>query len=196
MSLLLNMLSSLVITFLPRSKRLLISWLQSPSTVIMEPRKIKTLFPLFPHLFPMKWWDWIPWSSFSECWALNQLFHSPPTDLNIIYYDVNMFFSYKYLKLRHHKHGTETLKKKSSFLIKSFFLTLILFKIHFWLCQVFTVLASSSFCSNRAMNSPEKLSRGMVGDWHFDASFGQSRGLSLFFFLAVLSLFLLHVGFL
>ena len=39
MSLLLNMLSSLVITFLPRSKRLLISWLQSPSAVILEPKK-------------------------------------------------------------------------------------------------------------------------------------------------------------
>ena len=39
MSLLLNMLSRLVITFLPRSKHLLISWLQSPSTVILEPRK-------------------------------------------------------------------------------------------------------------------------------------------------------------
>ena len=38
MSLLLNMLSKLVITFLPRSKRLLISWLQSPSTVILEPQ--------------------------------------------------------------------------------------------------------------------------------------------------------------
>ena len=42
MSLLLNMLSGLVITFLPRSKRLLISWLQSPSVVILEPRKIKS----------------------------------------------------------------------------------------------------------------------------------------------------------
>ena len=40
MSLLLNMLSRLVITFLPRSKRLLISWLQSPSAVILEPQKI------------------------------------------------------------------------------------------------------------------------------------------------------------
>ena len=40
MSLLLNMLSRLVITFLPRSKRLLLSWLQSPSVVILEPRKI------------------------------------------------------------------------------------------------------------------------------------------------------------
>ena len=56
MSLLLNMLSRLVITFLPRSKRLLISWLHSPSTVILEslPTKSLTLFPLFPHLFPMK----------------------------------------------------------------------------------------------------------------------------------------------
>ena len=42
MSLLLNMLSRLVITFLPRSKHLLISWLQSPSAVILEPKKIKS----------------------------------------------------------------------------------------------------------------------------------------------------------
>ena len=41
MSLLLNMLSKLVITFLPRSKHILISWLQSPSAVILEPPKIK-----------------------------------------------------------------------------------------------------------------------------------------------------------
>ena len=43
MSLLFNMLSRLVITFLPRSKRLLISWLQSPSAVILEPKKIKAV---------------------------------------------------------------------------------------------------------------------------------------------------------
>src|SRR5574337_55731 len=42
MSLLLNMLSRLVLTFLPRSKHLLISWLQSPSAVILEPIKIKS----------------------------------------------------------------------------------------------------------------------------------------------------------
>ena len=42
MSLLLNMLFRLLITFLPRSKRLLISWLQSPSAVILEPKKIKS----------------------------------------------------------------------------------------------------------------------------------------------------------
>ena len=43
MSLLFNMLSSLVNTFLPRSKHLLISWLQSPSAVILEPKKTKSL---------------------------------------------------------------------------------------------------------------------------------------------------------
>ena len=50
MSLLLNMLSRLVITFLPRSKRLLISWLQSPSAVILEPPKIKS--DTVSHQFP------------------------------------------------------------------------------------------------------------------------------------------------
>ena len=43
MSLLFNMLSRLVITFLPRSKHLLILWLQSPSAVILEPKKIKSV---------------------------------------------------------------------------------------------------------------------------------------------------------
>ena len=43
MSLLFNMLSWLVIVFLPRNKCLLISWLQSPSAVILEPKKIKSL---------------------------------------------------------------------------------------------------------------------------------------------------------
>ena len=43
MALLFNMLSRLVITFLPRSKHLLISWLQSPSAVILEPPKIKSV---------------------------------------------------------------------------------------------------------------------------------------------------------
>ena len=43
MSLLFNMLSRLVISFFPRSKRLLISWLQSPSAVILEPKKMKSV---------------------------------------------------------------------------------------------------------------------------------------------------------
>ena len=52
MSLLLNMLSRLVINFLPRSKHLLISWLQSPSAVILEPKKIKsdTVSTVFPSI--------------------------------------------------------------------------------------------------------------------------------------------------
>ena len=55
MSLLLNMLSRLVITFLPRSKHLLISWLQSLSIVILEPPKIKSdMVSTVFHLFPMK----------------------------------------------------------------------------------------------------------------------------------------------
>ena len=55
-SLLFNRLSRLVIVFLPRSKHLLILWLQSLSTVILELKKRKkvSLFPLFPHLFAMK----------------------------------------------------------------------------------------------------------------------------------------------
>ena len=56
MSLVFNTLSRFVIAFLPRSKRLFISWLQLPSAVILDPKKINSLslFPLFPHLFPMK----------------------------------------------------------------------------------------------------------------------------------------------
>ena len=54
MSLLFNMLPRLIVAFLPRSKRLLISWLQSPSAVISEPQKIKsdtvsTVSPSFCH---------------------------------------------------------------------------------------------------------------------------------------------------
>ena len=63
MSLLFNMLSRLVITFLPRSKHLLISWLQSSPAVILDPPKIKsdTVYTVSPSL-PIKWWDQMPWS--------------------------------------------------------------------------------------------------------------------------------------
>ena len=60
MSLLFNMLSRLVITFLPRSKRLLISWLQSPSAVILQPKKIVS------HCFPI----YFPWSDGTRCHEL------------------------------------------------------------------------------------------------------------------------------
>ena len=63
MSLTFNMLSRLVIAFLPRSKRLLITWLQSPSAVILEPPKIKSVtVSTISHLFAMKYWDQMPWS--------------------------------------------------------------------------------------------------------------------------------------
>ena len=63
MSLLFNMLSRLVITFLPRSKRLLILWLQSQSAVILESKKIKsaTVSTISPSIC-LKWWNWMPWS--------------------------------------------------------------------------------------------------------------------------------------
>ena len=60
-SLLFNMLSKLVITFLPRSKHLLISWLQSPSAVILEPPQNKVC-----HCFPI----YLPWSDGTGCYDL------------------------------------------------------------------------------------------------------------------------------
>ena len=63
MSFLFNMLSRLFITFIPRSKHLLISWLQSPSAAILGcPQNKVSQFPLFLHLSAMKWWDQMPWS--------------------------------------------------------------------------------------------------------------------------------------
>ena len=77
MSLLFNMLSRLIIAFLPRSI-FLISWLQSPSAVILEPKKIKSVtISIVSPLFAMKWWDWMSWSLVFECWVLSQFFHSP-----------------------------------------------------------------------------------------------------------------------
>ena len=49
--------------FLPKSKLLLISWLQSLSAVFLELTKIKSVIvSIFPHLFARKWWDWVLWS--------------------------------------------------------------------------------------------------------------------------------------
>ena len=63
MSLLFHMLSRFVTAFLPRSKHLLISRLQSWSSVILETNKRKSVTAsTFPHLFVKKWWDRMPWS--------------------------------------------------------------------------------------------------------------------------------------
>ena len=67
MSLLFNILSRLVITFLPRSKHLLISWLQSLSAVILEPKKIKVSHCF--HCFP----SYLPWSDGTRCHDLSYL---------------------------------------------------------------------------------------------------------------------------
>ena len=67
MSLLFNMLSRLVITLLPRSKHLLISWLQSPSAVILEPKKIKVCHCF--HCFSI----YLPWSDGTRCHDLSFL---------------------------------------------------------------------------------------------------------------------------
>ena len=67
MSLLFNMLSRLVITFLPRSKHLFISWLQSPSAVILEPPQNKVCHCF--HCFPI----YLPWSDGTRCHDLRFL---------------------------------------------------------------------------------------------------------------------------
>ena len=78
MSLLFNTLSRFVIAFLPRSKHLLISRLQSPSTMILEPKKIKsvtvsTFRPSICHEVMGR----MLWSQVFECWVFSQLFHFP-----------------------------------------------------------------------------------------------------------------------
>ena len=72
MSLLFNMLSRLVITFLPRSKYLLISWLQSPSAVILEPRKIKPAA--------------VPWSDGTRCHDLSFLNVELPNFFTLLFH--------------------------------------------------------------------------------------------------------------
>ena len=61
MSLFFNMMSRLVIAFLPRSKRLLMAIITICSD-FGAPKNSLSLFPLFPHLVAMKWWDQMPWS--------------------------------------------------------------------------------------------------------------------------------------
>ena len=82
MSLLFNTLPGLVIAFLPKSKRLLISWLQSTSAVILEPKKIK--YHCF-HCFPI----YLPWSDETSCHNLGFL---------------NVEFSASFFSLLFHSH--------------------------------------------------------------------------------------------
>ena len=73
MPLLFNTLTRFVIAFLPRSKCFLISWLWSPSAVILEPKKIKSLSPSICH--EVMGTDVVILAF--ECWVLSQHFHSP-----------------------------------------------------------------------------------------------------------------------
>ena len=92
MSLLFNTQSRFVIAFLSRSKCLLISWLKSPSAVILEPKekKIYHCFYFFPYLLALKWWDQIPWSyiagsygnSMVNLWETAKLF----SKVNVAFY--------------------------------------------------------------------------------------------------------------
>ena len=79
MPLLFNMLSKLLIAFLPKSNCLLISWLQSPSVVILEPPKNKVSHNF--HCFPMPWLSPLPWNDGTRCHDLSflnvEFFHSP-----------------------------------------------------------------------------------------------------------------------
>ena len=62
MSLLFNMPFRFVTAFYPRSKCILILWLQSSPSVILEPKKIKSVtISTYPSSICMKWWDWMPW---------------------------------------------------------------------------------------------------------------------------------------
>ena len=75
MSLLVSMLSKFPIAFLPRSKHLLISWLQSPSVVTLEPKKIKSLTVFI--VSPTICHEVVgPDAMIFECWVLSQVFHS------------------------------------------------------------------------------------------------------------------------
>ena len=78
MSLLFNTLFRFVKAFLPRNKCFLISWLQSLSAVILEPKKIKSVIDsTFPPSICHEVMGLMPWFSCFECWVLSQLFHSP-----------------------------------------------------------------------------------------------------------------------
>ena len=108
-----NILSRLVIAFLRRSKYLLISWLQSPSAVILEAKKIKFItVSLFPHLFAMKWWDQMPWFSSLECWVLSQLFHTPLLPLSNYISNSNQIYI--------ENHNTQNIKQ-AKYLLKTRF---------------------------------------------------------------------------
>ena len=96
MSLLFNMLSRLVIIILPRSKRLLLSWLQSPSAVILEPPQNKVCHCF--HCFPI----YFPWSDGTRCHDLSfwMLSFKPTFSLSYFTFIKSLFSSSLLLPLK------------------------------------------------------------------------------------------------
>ena len=87
MSLLFNMLSRLVITFLPRSKCLLISWLQPPSAVILEPKKFFGILENFENYFPGVWDECncvVVWAFFGIAFLWNKNENCPFAVLSLL----------------------------------------------------------------------------------------------------------------
>ena len=103
-SLLLNMLSRLVITFLPRSKHLLISWLQSPSAVILEPKKFiqKTLSTyLVSSTDSSSRWYWQVWKTFPLFVNLTDLQGDKKKNYNALIYSSLIWVNTEQWKCRH-----------------------------------------------------------------------------------------------
>ena len=69
-----NTLSRLVIAFLSRRKCFSFRAAVTVNSDFGAQENSLSLFPLFLHLFAMKWWNWMPWCSFFECWVWSQLF--------------------------------------------------------------------------------------------------------------------------
>ena len=109
MSLLFNMLSRLDISFLPRSKHLLISWLQSPSAVILDPPKIKSIIvSTSPHFY-------LPWSDGTRC-------H------DVSFFNVEFQASIFIILFHHHPYA----------LVSLHFLPLEWYHLHIWGCWCFS----------------------------------------------------------
>ena len=107
MSLLFNMLSRLVIAFLPNNKHLLILWLRSQSSVILEPMNIKSAtLSAFPQLFTMKWWYRMPFVVIYETiWSLKNYAEKAPGQRHrtiSVYYGTRCVPLWKFIR----KNGT------------------------------------------------------------------------------------------
>ena len=134
MALLFNMLSWFAITFLPKSKCLLISWLQSPSAVILEPRKIEcNCF----HCFPI----YLPWSDGTRCHDLSFL--------NVEFQPGFSLFSFTFIKRLFN----------SSLLCATRVVSFAYLRLLIFLLGIYIPLCSSSNLAFHMMYSAHKLNK-------------------------------------